>query len=239
MELRILQTLVRRWCVRAFGQEVADNHRERNHRFLEEALELGQSLGCSREDAHVLVNYVYGRPAGKPGQEVGGVLITLAALCGAHANLSMDTEAKMELGRINRPEVLAKIQAKQAAKVRDIPLSPLPGQVNAPPPPMHCTSCNVVRHTYRAAVGDSAGAGALCCAHCSRVLLPPKPEPPPLRDVREGQLPRPERAGGMPASYEPATRKPEFAPPGQSAQVRRNTFHQHASGCRCEGCTIS
>ena len=128
MELTVLQTLVRRWCVRAFGQEVADNHRERNHRFLEEALELGQSLGCTQEDAHVLVDYVYGRPQGQAGQEVGGVLITLAALCGAHEHLSMDVEAKTELARINRPEVLAKIQAKQAAKQKDIPLSPLPGQ---------------------------------------------------------------------------------------------------------------
>lgn len=127
MELSILQTLVRRWCVRAFGQAVADDHRERNHRFLEEALELAQSLGCTAEDAHVLVEYVFGRPAGKAGQEVGGVLITLAALCGAHRDLSMDREAKAELGRINRSDVLEKIRAKQAAKARDIPMSPLPG----------------------------------------------------------------------------------------------------------------
>ena len=133
MELGIFQTLVRRWCVRAFGQEVADNHRERNHRFLEEALELGQSLGCSQEDAHVLVDYVYGRPKGTPGQEVGGVLVTLAALCGAHASLSMDSEAKIELARINRPEILEKIRGKQAAKQRDIPLSPLPGKPQPPP----------------------------------------------------------------------------------------------------------
>lgn len=129
MDLAVLQTLVRRWCVRAFGQEVADSHRERNHRFLEEALELCQSLGCSQEDAHVLVDYVYGRPQGQPGQEVGGVMITLAALCGAHTHLSMDVEARSELARINRPEVLEKIRGKQAAKQREIPTSPLPGQV--------------------------------------------------------------------------------------------------------------
>jgi len=172
MELAILQTLVRRWCVRAFGQEVADNHRERNHRFLEEALELCQSLGGTQEDAHVLVDYVYGRPVGRPvgrpQQEVGGVLITLAALCGAHPGLSMNAEASAELARINRPEVLEKIRAKQAAKARDIPLSPLP---QAPSPDMFCPLCTRMRSTYRASAGDSAGAGSICCCHCSRVLV--------------------------------------------------------------------
>lgn len=153
MELAVLQTLVRRWCVRAFGQEVADNHRERNHRFLEEALELGQSLGCSQEDAHVLVDYVYGRPQGTPGQEVGGVMITLAALCGAHPNLSIDVEAKLELARINRPEILEKIRRKQAAKVKDIPLSPLPGNPLDPPVVREKQD----RRTYTDAVGTTGG----------------------------------------------------------------------------------
>lgn len=128
MELGIFQVLVRRWCVRTFGQQVADDRRERVHRFLEEALELGQALGGTRADAHALVDYVYGRPAGNAGQEVGGVMVTLAALCGAHQQLSMDMESKLELSRINRPDVAERIRRKQAAKQRDIPLPP-PGTV--------------------------------------------------------------------------------------------------------------
>jgi hypothetical protein len=175
MELGILQTLVRRWCVRAFGQQVADDHRERNHRFLEEALELCQSLGCAQAEAHVLVDYVYGRPVGRPQQEVGGVLVTLAALCGAHPDLSMNAEASTELARINRPEVLDKIRAKQAAKARDIPLSPLP---QAPSADMFCPLCTRMRRTYRASAGDSAGAGSICCCHCSRILVDARTHPP-------------------------------------------------------------
>lgn len=148
MDLAIFQTLVRRWCVRAFGQAVADDHRERNHRFLKEALELAQSLGCTAEDAHVLVEYVYGRPAGRPEQEVGGVMVTLAALCGAHVDLKLDMAAKQELARINRDDVMEKIRAKQAAKVKDIPLSPLPGNPFDPP---------VVRETQDRRHTDAVG----------------------------------------------------------------------------------
>lgn len=252
MELSVLQVLVRRWCVRAFGQEIADNHRERNHRFLEEALELCQSLGCSQEDAHVLVDYVYGRPTGQPGQKVGGVMITLAALCGAHEHLSMDVEAKLELARINSSEVLEKIRAKQAAKQRDIPLSPLPGRpaLNDIPgmhrwlanrqddefvnpqasPDMFCTGCQQTRRTYRATEGDSAGVGSICCGHCQRVLLTPKPlsSPPGQGQPRTHidavgttggkatvshlQQGTEQRGGTNPL---PRTVKPDFNPPGQ------------------------
>lgn len=106
---------VERWVVACFGIEIAHDRVERNHRFLEEALELVQSLGCSASEAHQLVNYVYGRPIGEPGQEVGGVMVTLAALCAA-ADLGMMQEAEIELDRILSPEIMAKIRAKQAAK---------------------------------------------------------------------------------------------------------------------------
>lgn len=64
-----------------FGRKVAADTIERNHRFLEEALELVQALGCSASEAHQLVDYVFGRPIGDSHQETGGVLVTLAALC--------------------------------------------------------------------------------------------------------------------------------------------------------------
>lgn len=117
------QNHVNTWMQRCFGPEIASDRRERNHRFLEEALELVQSLDCTREEAHQLVDYVFGRPVGDPSQENGGVLVTLAALCNA-AGLKMGRDGMAELDRINTPEIIEKIRCKQAAKPQ---FSPLPG----------------------------------------------------------------------------------------------------------------
>lgn len=109
------------WVEACFGEAVADNIFERNHRFLEEALELVQSLDCKYSDALQLVDYVYGRPAGDPPQEVGGVMITLAGLCSA-AKLEMMGCAETELARVWTK--VEQIRAKQATKPK---LGPLPG----------------------------------------------------------------------------------------------------------------
>jgi hypothetical protein len=102
-----------------FGGQIAHDRVERNHRFLEEALELVQAGGCTQSEAHQLVDYVYGRPAGKLGQEVGGVMNTLAALCEAHG-VSLHDEAERELARVWGKSV--EIRAKQAAKPKHSPL---------------------------------------------------------------------------------------------------------------------
>jgi hypothetical protein len=102
------------------GQELST----RVFRFIEEALELGQALGCTEEQANELVKYVFGRPVGEPHQELGGTMVTLAAL--AHVMpASMALAGWTELERCNQPEVIAKIQAKQASKPN--PNGPLPG----------------------------------------------------------------------------------------------------------------
>lgn len=117
------QFRVHAWMLECFGSEVAADRRERGHRFLEESLELSQAIGCTREEAHQLVEYVFNRPAGDPGQEVGGVMLTLAALCTA-TPASMLTEGEIELRRVNTPEMNAKIRANHMSKpIR----SPLPG----------------------------------------------------------------------------------------------------------------
>lgn len=118
-----LQQRVQDWMIECFGAEVAADIPERNFRFLEEALELVQAGGCTREDALRLVDYVYGRPAGEPAQEVGGVVLTLSALCIA-SGIYMLTEAERELSRVNQPEVIARIRHKQMTKPHK---SPLPG----------------------------------------------------------------------------------------------------------------
>lgn len=115
------QQRVQPWLLECFGAEIAADRVERNHRFLEESLELVQALGCTASEAHQLVDYVFGRPVGDPPQEVGGVMVTLAALCLANA-LDMHGAGEVELARISAPELVAKIRAKQAAKPKHSPL---------------------------------------------------------------------------------------------------------------------
>lgn len=107
------------WMMECFGAEISADAVERNHRFLEESLELVQALNCPREDAHQLVDYVYDRPIGVPHQEVGGVQVTLAAMCLANA-LDMHKAGEDELARIWTK--VDKIRAKQAAKPKGSPL---------------------------------------------------------------------------------------------------------------------
>jgi hypothetical protein len=95
----LFQARVQPWMMACFGLEISGDREERNHRFLEEALELVQACGCTAGEAHQLVEYVYGRPVGEKGQEVGGVMVTLAALCLAN-DLDMHAEAETELARI-------------------------------------------------------------------------------------------------------------------------------------------
>ena len=133
------QDRVQPWMMACFGAEIAADGAERNHRFLEESLELVQACGCTASEAHQLVDYVYGRPVGEREQEVGGVMVTLAALCLAQG-LDMQAAGEMELARI-WTKVVA-IRAKQAAKPKHSPLpaaapQPIIGllmdQISAPP----------------------------------------------------------------------------------------------------------
>jgi hypothetical protein len=115
------------WLMECFGPEVASDKAERDFRFLEEALELVQAGACSREAAHVIVDYVYDRPIGQHRQEVGCVMVTLAALCGCYG-VSMDDAGDDELARINSPTIMQRCRDKQASKPKAVRgLSPLPG----------------------------------------------------------------------------------------------------------------
>lgn len=107
------------WLNTCFGEVIAGDIAERNHRFVEEALELVQACGCTASEAHQLVDYVFGRPIGERTQETGGVMVTLAALCLAHG-LDMHEAGETELARIwTKVEA---IRAKQAAKPKHSPL---------------------------------------------------------------------------------------------------------------------
>lgn len=109
LQLRTLFWMMGVW--RAKFHSIANNARERQFRFAEEALELLQSLGFSREDVNTIADYTYGRPPGEPEQEVGGAMITLAALCNANS-IDMDHAATKEMQRISTPEMMEKIRRK-------------------------------------------------------------------------------------------------------------------------------
>jgi hypothetical protein len=126
------QARVQPWMMACFGEMISGDREERNHRFLEEALELVQACGCTASEAHQLVDYVYGRDVGEKAQEVGGVMVTLAALCLAQG-LGMHAAGETELARIWTK--VDAIRAKQAAKPK---YGPLPGVA----PAAACGICN-------------------------------------------------------------------------------------------------
>lgn len=113
--MRNFQRDVRKWVLKCFGQKIADDMVERSFRFLEEALELVQSVGCTKEQSLALVDYVYNRPVGDTRQEIGGVMVTLHAFACA-ADINVEAEAIIELERVDNPETIAKIRKKQASK---------------------------------------------------------------------------------------------------------------------------
>lgn len=107
------QERVQPWMMACFGPEISADRLERADRFIEEALELAQSCNYPRERVEALVDYVYRRPPGATAQEVGGVMVTLAAFCLAHGT-DMHQAAEAELTRIWGK--VEQIRAKQAAK---------------------------------------------------------------------------------------------------------------------------
>lgn len=111
--MRTFQARVLRWMLACFGPQISADKVERNHRFYEEATEAVQAGGMTENEAYQLVQYVYGRPSGTLHQEVGGVMVTLAALCSAH-DVNMLQAAEDELTRVWTK--IADIRAKQAAK---------------------------------------------------------------------------------------------------------------------------
>lgn len=112
------------WMYRCFPEGVIYDKTERNFRFLEEALELVQANGATKEEALILVDYVFGREVGETVQEVGGVMVTLAALCNV-LNINMESAYWQEHNRISRTEIIAKIRKKQETKPKG---SSLPGK---------------------------------------------------------------------------------------------------------------
>ena len=109
------QRMIAHWTRACFGEKIARNRDERNQRFLEESLELVQSLGASKQECHDLVDYVFGRDIGETPQEIGGVLVCLASLCDV-ADLDMEACGWIELERVDSDEMMEKIRRKHSLK---------------------------------------------------------------------------------------------------------------------------
>jgi hypothetical protein len=119
------QKRVDEWMLVCFNETIAADVVERSHRFLEEAIELAQASACTANEAHQLVDYVFSRPVGERTQEVGGVGVTLAALCTAYG-IDMQAAFGAEIARCFTK--VAQIRAKQAMKPK---FGPLPGSTFA------------------------------------------------------------------------------------------------------------
>lgn len=109
------QACVADWVRTTLGAVVASNAAERSLRAAEEAIELAQACGADADSVHRLVDYVFSRPAGEPGQEIAGTLVStyaVAAALGVNANEVLD----VELARIHTPEVIERVRRRQAEK---------------------------------------------------------------------------------------------------------------------------
>ena len=112
------QTIVEAWVRKTFGDKVMDSPLERGLRVVEEAIEVLQTQ-CGdqtkgRDLAHRLVDEVFDKPIGKLPQEVGGLGVTILALCALH-DMRFDTVVRIEIDRVQGAD-RDKIRAKQRAK---------------------------------------------------------------------------------------------------------------------------
>lgn len=95
----VRQRQIMNWAKAAFGVDEATALPQRGLRLLEEAIEAFQACGGDEEIAHKLVGYVFTRPKGEIGQELGGVAVTALILAEA-AGLSAEEEECREVRRV-------------------------------------------------------------------------------------------------------------------------------------------
>lgn len=88
---------------------------ERARRFLEEAIELCQAVGVTRQETDTVADYVFGREPGRPAQEIGGAMVTLNCL----AEVLDESVCKAELDEWQRVQSKSKahFEARHRAKM--------------------------------------------------------------------------------------------------------------------------
>lgn len=118
------QKQISAWTKQAFGIAEATSLPQRGLRLLEESIEAYQACGGDVAMAHKLVDFVFGRPSGEVGQELGGVQVCVLALAAA-AGLSAEGEERREVERVLAKPVehfAERNAAKNAAGFRALPL---------------------------------------------------------------------------------------------------------------------
>lgn len=103
---------------------------ERRDRFGEEANEVQQALGQTREAAHQLVDYTYDRPVGRPEKEIGAAAVTLTSLC-VIGGWDVAACAEADLAKLQQPESIARIRAKRSTRHGRGPLPGYPPEIGA------------------------------------------------------------------------------------------------------------
>lgn len=109
------QKVAWRWANFVFGEVAPKDRLLRALRFMEEAAELTQAVGLTREDAHTMVDAVYARTPGVVKQEIGGVMLTLMVL-GSTCGVDVAAASAEEQARVWSPHMIQKIRARQATK---------------------------------------------------------------------------------------------------------------------------
>ncbi|MBO9428503.1 hypothetical protein [Sulfitobacter sp. R18_1] len=105
------------WAMSCLGKNIATDPEERACRFFEEACELAQASGLTKEKSETILEHVFSREIGDIEQEVGCVAVTLGVLCEARG-IDMLKCAEEEYMRISAaPE---EINAKHYTKPVEI-----------------------------------------------------------------------------------------------------------------------
>jgi hypothetical protein len=113
---------------------------------LEEALELAQACGCSGKDAQRLAAYVFARPGGGIYEKVGGVIVTVAALCGA---IDVDMAAPAEVGLDRNWTRIDDIRLRPRASLAARPCA-IRERVRPAPAPFAIGAPLIIFHHYKA-----------------------------------------------------------------------------------------
>ena len=119
--MRELQRRARQWVIKVFGSPFL-NKRERALRVLEEAIELAQAYGITREEALAVHTLAYSREPGQTRSEIGDLVYVLAILA-EEENLCLTEEAWATHYKNDDADRIARIRAKckTAEKVRGTP----------------------------------------------------------------------------------------------------------------------
>ena len=115
MKIEYAQQAIEEWDQDVFTSAELRDGAERSLRHVEEAVELAQACGVKPEQIHRLVDYVFARPAGEPGQEIAGSLVTLLTAANV-LDVDVATVFTIELERIRQPGVIARIRRRQTEK---------------------------------------------------------------------------------------------------------------------------